>query len=79
MTSTVSTGTTSAFKSGSPAPLLTSTPGDGYPISQMLNTTNPGPVQWTTAQQGRPTLTGGMSGGRLSGQFWAVFRVALYD
>lgn len=58
--------TATAFKSGSPAPVLTSTPGDGYPISQTLNTTNPGPVQWVTAQQGRPTLTGGMAGGRIS-------------
>ncbi|KAF8444776.1 transcription initiation factor TFIID subunit A-domain-containing protein [Boletus edulis BED1] len=57
----------SAFKSGSPAPVLTSMPGDGYPISQTLNTTNPGPIQWTTAQQGRPTLTGGITGGRMSG------------
>ncbi|KAG8214055.1 transcription initiation factor TFIID subunit A-domain-containing protein [Butyriboletus roseoflavus] len=67
VTSAVSTAPTSAFKSGSPAPVLTSTPGDGYPISQTLNTTNPGPVQWATAQQGRPTLTGGMNGGRMSG------------
>ncbi|KAG1865965.1 transcription initiation factor TFIID subunit A-domain-containing protein [Suillus subluteus] len=59
--------TATAFKSGSPAPVLTSTPGDGYPISQALNTTNPGPVQWAAAQQGRPTLTGGMTSGRLSG------------
>ncbi|KAG1851859.1 transcription initiation factor TFIID subunit A-domain-containing protein [Suillus subalutaceus] len=59
--------TATAFKSGSPAPVLTSTPGDGYPISQTLNTTNPGPVQWAAAQQGRPTLTGGMTSGRLSG------------
>ncbi|KAI9571138.1 transcription initiation factor TFIID subunit A-domain-containing protein [Boletus coccyginus] len=66
-TAAVPAGTTSAFKSGSPAPVLTSTPGDGYPISQTLNTTNPGPVQWGTAQQGRPTLTGGLSGGRMSG------------
>lgn len=59
--------TATAFKSGSPAPVLTSTPGDGYPISQTLNTTNPGPVQWAAAQQGRPTLTGGMTSGRVSG------------
>jgi transcription initiation factor TFIID subunit 12 len=59
--------TATAFKSGSPAPVLTSTPGDGYPISQTLSTTNPGPVQWAAAQQGRPTLTGGMSSGRVSG------------
>jgi len=57
----------SAFKSGSPAPVLSSTPGDGYPISQTLNSTNPGPVQWASAQQGRPTLTGGIVGGRMSG------------
>ncbi|KAF9227215.1 hypothetical protein BS17DRAFT_793742 [Gyrodon lividus] len=63
----VSGGTTSAFKSGSPASVLTATPGDGYPISQTLNTTNPGPVQWATAQQGRPTLTSGITGGRMSG------------
>ncbi|KAF9237566.1 transcription initiation factor TFIID subunit A-domain-containing protein [Melanogaster broomeanus] len=63
----VSPGTTSAFKNGSPATVLTSTPGDGYPISQTLNSTNPGPVQWATAQQGRPTLTGGITGGRMSG------------
>ncbi|KAF8843035.1 hypothetical protein BDN67DRAFT_898098 [Paxillus ammoniavirescens] len=64
----VSTGTTSAFKSGSPASVLTATTGDGYPISQTLNTANPGPVQWATAQQGRPTLTGGITGGRVSGK-----------
>ncbi|KIK98474.1 hypothetical protein PAXRUDRAFT_31155 [Paxillus rubicundulus Ve08.2h10] len=62
-----SAGTTSAFKSGSPASLLASTPEGGYPISQTLNTANPGPVQWATAQQGRPTLTGGITGGRVSG------------
>jgi transcription initiation factor TFIID subunit 12 len=66
-TTATSTAATSAFKSGSPAPVLTSTPGDGYPISQTLNTTNPGPVLWAAAQQGRPTLSGGMSAGRLSG------------
>lgn len=68
VTSAVAAGATSAFKSGSPAPVLTSTPGDGYPISQTLNTTNPGPVLWAAAQQGRPTLTGGVTGGRMSGQ-----------
>ncbi|KAH7888864.1 transcription initiation factor TFIID subunit A-domain-containing protein [Phlebopus sp. FC_14] len=65
--SAAASNNTSAFKSGSPAPVLTSTAGDGYPISQTLNTTNPGPVQWATAQQGRPTLTGGITGGRVSG------------
>ncbi|KAF9534139.1 transcription initiation factor TFIID subunit A-domain-containing protein [Crepidotus variabilis] len=38
---------------------------DFYPaISATLNTTNPGPVQWA---QTRPTLTGGVPSGRLSG------------
>ena len=59
-----------AFKSGheaaAPPPSLgTTNPADFYPaISQTLNTTNPGPVQWA---QTRPTLTGGITGGRLSG------------
>lgn len=75
-TTATSTAVTSAFKSGSPAPVLTSTPGDGYPISQTLNTTNPGPVLWAAAQQGRPTLSGGMSAGRLSGQSYTSTRVA---
>jgi transcription initiation factor TFIID subunit 12 len=57
------------FKTNSPGPMLADTPNtqNTYPISQTLNTTNPGPVQWVSAQQGRPTLTGGISGGRMSG------------
>ncbi|KAG6336623.1 hypothetical protein ID866_2462 [Astraeus odoratus] len=66
-TVTAATGTTSAFKTGSPAPVLTSAPGDGYPISQTLSTTNPGPIVWPASQQARPTLTGGITGGRMSG------------
>ncbi|KAG9316746.1 transcription initiation factor TFIID subunit A-domain-containing protein [Chiua virens] len=67
-TTATATAATSALRSAaSPAPVLTSMPGDGYPISQTLNTTNPGPVQWATAQQGRATLTGGITGGRVSG------------
>jgi len=62
-----STTHSGAFKSGSPAPILSSNPGDGYPISSTLQTTNPGPVPWASAQQGRPTLTGGIAGGRMSG------------
>jgi hypothetical protein len=27
------------------------------------------PVMWPTAQQGRPTLTGGIPGGRLPGEY----------
>lgn len=58
----------SAFRNSSPPTVvLGSNPGDGYPISQTLNTTNPGPVAWSSAQQGRPTLTGGIPGGRASG------------
>lgn len=40
---------------------------DFYPtINSTLNTTNPGPVQWS---QTRPTLTGGIVGGRMSGKY----------
>jgi len=38
-----------------------------YAISPSLNVTNPGPVPWSSAQQGRPTLTGGIVAGRMSG------------
>jgi transcription initiation factor TFIID subunit 12 len=60
----------SGFKTNSPVPALgaeTSNTQNVYPISATLNTTNPGPVQWQSAQQGRPTLTGGIAGGRMSG------------
>ncbi|KAI0916414.1 hypothetical protein AcW1_008855 [Taiwanofungus camphoratus] len=58
----------SAFKNSNPSPFLSASPSnEGYPISQTPNVTNPGPVQWQTAQQGRPTLTGGIPGGRISG------------
>jgi len=55
-----------AFKSGSPVPTLSSAPGNGYPISSQLNISNPGPVQFPSAV-GRPTLSGGIAGGRISG------------
>ncbi|KAG1823075.1 hypothetical protein EV424DRAFT_1609334 [Suillus variegatus] len=71
--------TATAFKNGSLAPPLTSMPGDRYPISQTLNTTNLGPVQWAAAQQGRPTLTGGMTSGRVSGESFAGKVVVLFD
>ncbi len=46
-------------------PTLAATSVDFYPgISSTLNTTNPGPVPWP---QTRPTLTGGIVGGRMSG------------
>jgi hypothetical protein len=57
----------SAFKS-TDMPMLNATPGAGYPISQTLTTTDPGAVVWPAAQQGRPTLTAGIAGGRMSGE-----------
>ncbi|THH07017.1 hypothetical protein EW145_g3674 [Phellinidium pouzarii] len=63
--------TSSAFKSSSPAPnggaTLSSITGNGYPISQTLNVTNPGPQSFPSAV-GRPTLSGGFAGGRISGK-----------
>ena len=61
--------THTGIKSGSPAPVLSSAPTSlgSYPISQTLETTNPGPVAWASSQQGRPTMTGGMASGRMSG------------
>ncbi|XP_006456779.1 hypothetical protein AGABI2DRAFT_78470 [Agaricus bisporus var. bisporus H97] len=58
-----------AYKSAEAAtsgPTLTNyNPGDHYPaISQTLNTTNPGAVQWPAT---RPTLSGGLASGRMSG------------
>jgi hypothetical protein len=41
---------------------------DAYPISTTLNPTNTAPVSWPTAAAGRPTLTGGMTGGRIAGE-----------
>ncbi|KAF8482953.1 transcription initiation factor TFIID subunit A-domain-containing protein [Russula ochroleuca] len=40
---------------------------DAYPISTTLNPTNTTPVAWPSAAAGRPTLTGGMSTGRVAG------------
>ncbi|KAF8204654.1 transcription initiation factor TFIID subunit A-domain-containing protein [Pholiota molesta] len=60
-------GMQSAIKAGSSdsLPTLAATSVDFYPtINNTLNTTNPGPVQWA---QTRPTLTGGIVGGRMSG------------
>ncbi|THV08246.1 hypothetical protein K435DRAFT_832790 [Dendrothele bispora CBS 962.96] len=59
-----------AFKPGVDAqPTLASlastpTQESAYPISSTLNTNNPGPVNWA---QPRPTLTGGIPSGRVSG------------
>ncbi|KAH9935726.1 uncharacterized protein B0H18DRAFT_1082409 [Fomitopsis serialis] len=59
--------TNPAFRSAH-TPFLNANPStDSYPISNTPTATNPGPVQWQIAQQGRPTLTGGIAGGRLSG------------
>ncbi|KAJ7591529.1 transcription initiation factor TFIID subunit A-domain-containing protein [Mycena floridula] len=43
-------------------PPLNSDP--SYPVSAVLNTTNPGPVQWPST---RPTLSGGLAAGRMTG------------
>ncbi|KAI0298525.1 transcription initiation factor TFIID subunit A-domain-containing protein [Russula brevipes] len=54
---------------GSSAPMLSENaiPKDAYPISATLNSTNPGPVAWSAAAAGRPTLSGGISSGRIAG------------
>ncbi|KAF8501069.1 hypothetical protein F5888DRAFT_1793403 [Russula emetica] len=40
---------------------------DTYPISAILNPTSTTPVAWPSSAAGRPTLTGGMSTGRIAG------------
>lgn len=61
---------TSALKRKSPGddlPISAST-NQGYGISATLNTTNPGPQAWPNGSPpGRPTLTGGLAAGRMSG------------
>lgn len=61
-------GIQAAIKTGSADALPTLTAASShefYPtINSTLTTTNPGPVQWT---QTRPTLTGGLPAGRMSG------------
>lgn len=46
---------------------------DAYPISTTLNPTNTAPVAWPAAAAGRPTLTGGMTSGRIAGAFAPFF------
>ncbi|THH15367.1 hypothetical protein EUX98_g9477 [Antrodiella citrinella] len=66
-----------AFKTANPSPLLSQNPAtEGYPISQTIFPTNPGAVQWQSAQQGRPTLNGGMAAGRMSSTPAAIGRNA---
>jgi transcription initiation factor TFIID subunit 12 len=57
---------TSAFKEGTQPPTFAATTQAEFypPVSQTINTTNPGPVQWAPT---RPTLTGGIASGRMSG------------
>ena len=57
-------------KNSQSAATLNSPAGGGFPISSTLSTTNPGPITWATAQQGRPTLSGGIPGGRVSGMIY---------
>ncbi|KAH9482495.1 Transcription initiation factor TFIID subunit 12 [Psilocybe cubensis] len=71
-----SSGMQSAIKAGTSdsLPSLAASPADFYPtISTTLNTTNPGPVPWA---QTRPTLTGGIAAGRMSGTPAQVARPA---
>lgn len=56
-----------AFKHASPSPFLGSTPTTATPIPATLPTTTQGAVQWQPAQQGRPSLTGGVPSGRVAG------------
>ncbi|EIW63268.1 uncharacterized protein TRAVEDRAFT_142011 [Trametes versicolor FP-101664 SS1] len=56
-----------AFKHASPSPFLGSTPATATPIPATLPTTTQGAVQWQPAQQGRPSLTGGVPSGRVAG------------
>ncbi|KAI9442326.1 transcription initiation factor TFIID subunit A-domain-containing protein [Lactarius indigo] len=58
-----------ATTGSSPAPMLgeSSNSKDTYPISQTLNAANPGPVSWAVSAAGRPTLTGGLTAGRIAG------------
>lgn len=67
-----------AFKAGSSGPLLPSEPSgrEGYPVAQTLNVANPGPVSWPASQTGRPTLSGGIAGGRITGTPSQVARSA---
>ncbi|KAF8155539.1 hypothetical protein B0H34DRAFT_713699 [Crassisporium funariophilum] len=58
-------GALKAADSASQLPNLAATSVEFYPtINSTLNTVNPGPVPWP---QTRPTLTGGVVGGRISG------------
>ncbi|TFK91356.1 hypothetical protein K466DRAFT_573757 [Polyporus arcularius HHB13444] len=66
--SAAATPTNSAFKTANPSPFLSASPvSDPYPISQTPSVTPQGPVQWQPAQQGRPSLTGGIPSGRVTG------------
>lgn len=60
--------TTSAFKTANPSPFLSQQPStEVYPISTNVTAQQSGPSQWPQSQQGRPTLTGGLPSGRVSG------------
>lgn len=72
-TSTSSTTATApgstALRTTNPSPFLSASPvSDGYPISTTPSVTAQGAVQWQPAQQGRPSLTGGIPSGRVSGE-----------
>lgn len=49
---------------------ISATTSQGYQISATLNITNPGPQAWpNSSAPGRPTLTGGLPAGRMSGAY----------
>ncbi|KAH9961263.1 transcription initiation factor TFIID subunit A-domain-containing protein [Russula dissimulans] len=58
-----------ATAGSSTVPMLgdTSTSKDTYPISATLNPTSTTPVAWPTVPAGRPTLSGGITAGRIAG------------
>lgn len=69
---TPTTTGSSALKRKSPGDDLpiSATTSQGYQISATLNTTNPGPQAWpNSSAPGRPTLTGGLPAGRMSGAY----------
>ncbi|KAI0630409.1 transcription initiation factor TFIID subunit A-domain-containing protein [Trametes polyzona] len=65
----VQAATNPAFKHASPNPFLSAAPTAtaSAPISSTIPTTPQTPVQWQPAQQGRPSLTGGIPSGRVTG------------
>ncbi|KAL0956738.1 hypothetical protein HGRIS_002858 [Hohenbuehelia grisea] len=62
-----STGGFRAANTSTPVMLNDQPANREHSISANLSVTDPGPVQWQSAIQGRPTLTGGIPSGRIAG------------